>query len=46
MPHSPFRDEDRVSADLFLLRTDKKSFDTYTASVLPSVRYNPGKHSN
>jgi hypothetical protein len=46
MPHSPFRDEDRVSADLFLIRADKKRFDAYTASTLPAVRYNPGKHSN
>ncbi len=46
MPHSPFRDEDRVSADLFLFRPDKKRFDAYTAAVLPNVRYNPGKHSN
>jgi hypothetical protein len=46
MPHSPFRDEDRVSADLFLFRSDKRRFDAYTASTLPTVRYNPGKHSN
>ncbi|MHB1556106.1 MAG: hypothetical protein ACYC61_01370 [Isosphaeraceae bacterium] len=46
MPHSPFRDEDRVSADLFLFRVDKKRFDAYTTSTLPDVRYNPGKHSN
>jgi hypothetical protein len=46
MPHSPFRDEDRVSADLFLFRSDKKRFDAYTTSTLPTVRYNPGKHSN
>ncbi len=46
MPHSPFCDEDRVSADLFLFRVDKKRFDAYTASTLPDVRYNPGKHSN
>jgi hypothetical protein len=46
MPHSPFRDEDRVSADLFLFRADKKRFDAYTASTLPTVQYNPGKHSN
>jgi hypothetical protein len=46
MPHSPFCDEDRVSADVFLFRVDKKRFDAYTASILPLVRYNPGKHSN
>ncbi len=46
LPHSPFRDEDRVSADLFLFRWDKKRFDAYTAGTLPNVRYNPGKHSN
>lgn len=46
MPHSPFRDEDRVSADLFLFRWDKRRFDAYTTGTLPNVRYNPGKHSN
>lgn len=46
MPHSPFRDEDCVSADLFLFRPDKPAFDAYLGRTLPSVRTNPGKHSN
>lgn len=46
MPHSPFRDEDCVSADLFLFRFDKPKFDAYMAKHLPNVRFNPGKHSN
>jgi hypothetical protein len=46
MPHSPFRDNDCVSADLFLFRFDKAAFDGYLARNLPSVRCNPGKHSN
>ena len=46
MPHSPFRDDDCVSADLFLFRFDKAAFDGYLAKNLPNVRCNPGKHSN
>ncbi len=46
MPHSPFRDEDCVSADLFLLRYDKPAFDAYLRRSFPSIRTNPGKHSN
>jgi hypothetical protein len=46
MPHSPFRDEDCVSADLFLFRFDKRAFDGYLAKNVPNVRCNPGKHSN
>src|SRR5262249_30988304 len=46
MPHSPSRHETRASAALSLFRADKNRFDAYTASTLPLVRYNPGKHSN
>jgi hypothetical protein len=46
MPHSPFCDEDCVSADLFLFRYDKPAFDAYLKRTFPSVRTNPGKHSN
>ena len=46
MPHSPFRDEDCVSADLFLFRYDKPAFDAYMKRTFASVRTNPGKHSN
>jgi hypothetical protein len=46
MPHSPFCDEDCVSADLFLFRYDKPAFDAYLKRTFTSVRTNPGKHSN
>ncbi|WP_165221634.1 hypothetical protein [Aquisphaera insulae] len=46
MPHSPFRDGDCVSADLFLFRPDKPAYDEYVRRTIPSVRFNPGKHSN
>ena len=46
MPHSPFRDEDCVSADLFLFRYDKPAFDAYLKRTFTSVRTNPGKHSD
>jgi hypothetical protein len=45
LPHSPFRDEDCVSADLFLFRTSRSRFLSYLKSTLPNVRNNPGKHS-
>jgi hypothetical protein len=44
-PHSPFRDHDCVSADLFMLRKHKGEFERYVQSALPGVRFNPGKHS-
>jgi hypothetical protein len=46
MPHSPFRDEDSVSADLFLFRCDKPAFDAYLKRTFQRVRTNPGKHSD
>jgi hypothetical protein len=46
MPHSPFRDDDCVSADLFLFRQDKPAFDAYVKRTFTSVRTNPGKHSD
>jgi hypothetical protein len=46
MPHSPFRDEDCVSADLFLFRYDKPAFDAYLKRTFQVVRTNPGKHSD
>ena len=45
MPHSPFRDEDRSPPTCSYFER-QKTFDAYTASTLPTVRYNPGKHSN
>ncbi len=44
-PHSPFRAEDCVSADLFLFRIHRSRFLDYLKTRLPSVRTNPGKHS-
>jgi hypothetical protein len=46
MPHSPFCDEDCVSADLFLFRYDKPAFDAYLKRTFNFVRTNPGKHSD
>ncbi len=46
LTHSPFRDEDRVSADLFLFRWHRLRFQEYLKNTLPTVRTNPGKHSN
>jgi hypothetical protein len=44
-PHSPFRDQDCISADLFLLRKDRRRFEWYRKQTLPTVQMNPGKHS-
>jgi hypothetical protein len=44
-PHSPFRDGDCVSADMFLFRPSRPAFEAYLATNHPAVRYNPGKHS-
>ena len=44
-PHSPFREHDCVSADLFMLRKHKQTFDSYVKTTLQTARYNPGKHS-
>src|SRR5262249_29141458 len=44
-PHSPFRDHDCISADLFLLRKDRRQFELYLRQTLPTVQMNPGKHS-
>jgi hypothetical protein len=46
MPHSPFRDDDCVSGDLFLLRWNRSRFLEYLRTTLPAVRTNPGKHSH
>ena len=45
LPHSPFRDEDCVSADLFLFRRHRSRFLSYLQSTFSNVRTNPGKHS-
>jgi hypothetical protein len=45
MPHSPFREHDCVSVDLFMLRRHRRRFEAYLAKTFPVVRTNPGKHS-
>jgi hypothetical protein len=46
LPHSPCRDEDCVSADLFLFRRNRHRFFEYIRTTIPTVRTNPGKHSH
>jgi hypothetical protein len=45
MPHSPFRDHDCVSVDLFMLRRHRRQFLTYLKETCPAAQTNPGKHS-
>jgi hypothetical protein len=45
LPHSPFRDHDCVSVDLFMLRRHRRRFEAYLTATFPVVRTNPGKHS-
>jgi hypothetical protein len=44
-PHSPFRDHDCVSADLFMFRRHRSVFETYLNDTFAVIRSNPGKHS-
>jgi hypothetical protein len=44
-PHSPFRDNDCVSVDLFMLRRNRFRFEDYLKRTFGTVRTNPGKHS-
>jgi hypothetical protein len=44
-PHSPFRERDCISADLFMLKNRRASFERYLQQELPNVKLNPGKHS-
>jgi hypothetical protein len=44
-PNSPFRQHHCISADLFLHRKDRQTFETYLRANLPGVKMNPGKHS-
>lgn len=46
LPHSPCRDVDCISADLFVFRRDRFRFLEYLETTLPTVRTNPGKHSH
>jgi hypothetical protein len=45
MPHSPFHHDDCVSADLFMLKKHKSTFEAYLKEKLPFAGFNPGKHS-
>ena len=46
LTHSPFRDEDCVSVDLFMFRRHRSRFLEYLKNTFSTVRTNPGKHSN
>jgi hypothetical protein len=43
--HSPFRDHDCVSIDLFMFRWQRGRFERYLKETFGTVRSNPGKHS-
>jgi hypothetical protein len=45
MPNSPFSDADCVSADLYMSRRQRKSFQRFLREHLPHVKNNPGKQS-
>jgi hypothetical protein len=44
-PHSPFRDQDCVSADLFVFRRHRRALEAYLRRTFAVVRTNPGKQS-
>jgi hypothetical protein len=44
-PHSPFREQDCVSADLFMRRKHRGAFEAYRRETLGTAKTNPGKHS-
>jgi hypothetical protein len=46
LPHSPCRDDDCVSADLFMFRRNRHRFFEYLKTTFSTVRTNPGKHSH
>jgi hypothetical protein len=45
LPHSPFRELDCVSADMFMFRWNRRAFEAYLKQAFGVVRSNPGKHS-
>ena len=45
LPHSPFREQDCVSVDMFMFRWHRARFETYVKQTFGVVRSNPGKHS-
>jgi hypothetical protein len=44
-PHSPFREQDCISADLFMRRKHRRAFEAYLKETLRTAKCNPGKHS-
>jgi hypothetical protein len=44
-PNSPFRENDCVSVDLFMLKKHKRLFEEYVKSTFHGAQLNPGKHS-
>jgi hypothetical protein len=44
-PNSPFREQDCVSVDLFMLKKHKRAFESYVKQTFRAARMNPGKHS-
>jgi hypothetical protein len=44
-PHSPFHQQDCISADLFMFKKHRQTFDAYLKQTLPAARSNPGKHT-
>ena len=46
LPHSPCRDDDCISADLFMFRRNRHRFFEYLKTTFSTVRTNPGKHSH
>jgi hypothetical protein len=46
LPHSPCRDEDCISSDMFMIRWNKTRFLDYLQKTFSIVRTNPGKHSH
>ncbi len=46
LPHSPCRDGDCVSADLFMFRRNRHRFFGYLKNTFTTVQTNPGKHSH
>ena len=46
LPHSPFREHDCVSVDMFMFRWGCGGrFETYLKQTFAVIRSNPGKHS-
>jgi hypothetical protein len=43
--HSPFKQQDCISADLFMFKNQRRMFDAYLKQTLPAARLNPGKHT-